>query len=237
MSIFSKISMSNLRPFCTSTSLTPRKAIKVADVQKLKESWLASLTCTPLSPIENPISGSGLDPPRPSTKWVIGVDPDIYGALAVLQYEGDSACSAQVFDSPRLKLVVGGRVRNRLDANSVVQLLRSLEAPAGTTAYLEQSNPYPKDGKQGWWSGGFGYGLWIGILVASGFSVVPVPSLTWKNEFELTGPSSTKDDSRRIASELFPSLSSSLKRKKDHGRAEALLIAAYGKGLKMKSES
>lgn len=45
---------------------------------------------------------------------------------------------------------------------------------------------------KGWWSGGFGYGLWIGILVASGFSVVPVPSLVWKNEFELSGGSSTK---------------------------------------------
>jgi hypothetical protein len=45
---------------------------------------------------------------------------------------------------------------------------------------------------KGWWSGGFGYGLWIGVLVASGFSVVPVPSLLWKNEFELSGRSSPK---------------------------------------------
>ena len=45
---------------------------------------------------------------------------------------------------------------------------------------------------KGWWSGGFGYGLWIGVLVASGFSVVPVPSTSWKKEFELTGKSSTK---------------------------------------------
>lgn len=85
----------------------------------------------------------------------------------------------------------------------------------------------------GWWSGGFGYGLWIGILVASGFSVIPVPSAVWKNEFRLSGRSSTKDDSREAASMMFPSLSSQLKRKKDHGRAEALLIAAYGKSLKM----
>ncbi|RZB66547.1 Holliday junction resolvase MOC1, chloroplastic [Glycine soja] len=36
------------------------------------------------------------------------------------------------------------------------------------------------------------------------------------------------DDSRRLASTLFPSMTSMLSRKKDHGRAEALLIAAYG---------
>lgn len=45
---------------------------------------------------------------------------------------------------------------------------------------------------KGWWSGGFGYGLWIGILVACGFSVVPVPSMLWKNEFKLSGSSLTK---------------------------------------------
>ncbi|CAL5354025.1 unnamed protein product [Camellia sinensis] len=69
----------------------------------------------------------------------------------------------------------------------------------------------------GWWGGGFGYGLWIGILVASGFSVVPVPSSVWKNELKLSGNRSSKDDSREAASTLFPSMSSLLKRKKDHG--------------------
>jgi hypothetical protein len=45
---------------------------------------------------------------------------------------------------------------------------------------------------KGWWSGGFGYGLWIGMLVASGFSVVPVPSMTWKSDLELAGGRCTK---------------------------------------------
>lgn len=75
------------------------------------------------------------------------------------------------------------------------------------------------------------------MLVASGFSVVPVPSMTWKSDLELAGGRCTKDDSRRIASTLFPSLSPLLERKKDHGRAEALLIAAYGKGMKLKNSS
>ncbi|CAM8961681.1 unnamed protein product [Rhodiola kirilowii] len=44
-----------------------------------------------------------------------------------------------------------------------------------------------------------------------------------------------KDDSRKLASTLFPSLCEQLKRKKDHGRAEALLIAAYGNGFRIKS--
>ncbi|XWS52592.1 hypothetical protein CRYUN_Cryun11dG0084200 [Craigia yunnanensis] len=212
----------------TRRSVSARNSLKLsADAAALKEGWLDSLYC--------PLPDTGEDPTRTNadSSWVIGIDPDLSGALALLKTDS-SGCSAQVFDSPHLPVRVGNRVRKRLDARSIVQLVRSLEAPIGTAAYIEQSIPFPKDGKQGWWSGGFGYGLWIGILVASGFSVVPVSSLLWKKEFELTGAGSTKDDSRRLASTLFPSLNDLLKRKKDHGRAEALLIAAYGKGLRMK---
>uniref|UniRef100_A0A5B7BC88 Holliday junction resolvase MOC1, chloroplastic n=1 Tax=Davidia involucrata TaxID=16924 RepID=A0A5B7BC88_DAVIN len=213
-----------------------RVRAKVSDAQ-LKENWLDSLTC-PFSErllrsdSETDVRHTSMG----STGWVIGIDPDLSGALALLKPD-ETGCSAQVFDSPHLKVLVGKRIRRRLDAKSIVQLLQSFDAPIGTTAYIEQSIPYPQDGKQGWWSGGFGYGLWIGILVASGFSVVPVPSFVWKNEFKLSGNRSSKDDSREFASALFPSMSSLLKRKKDHGRAEALLIAAYGKGMKMRSDS
>ena len=58
------------------------------------------------------------------------------------------------------------------------------------------------------------YGLWIGILVSSGFSVIPVPSYTWKAKFELSRSRTSKDDSRRVASTLFPSMSSLLKKKR-----------------------
>lgn len=237
-------SYSQLRAFCTSP-LSPSKPIsasgngvrvraKVSDAQ-LKDNWLASLSCPFPQTRENFDGTADSTRTNSGSSWVIGVDPDLSGALALLKGD-ESGCSAQVYDSPHLKVLVGKRVRRRLDAKSIVQLLGSFNAPLGTVAYIEQSNPYPQDGKQGWWSGGFGYGLWIGILVALGFSVVPVSSISWKNKFELTGGMSTKDDSRRVASALFPSLSSVLKRKKDHGRAEALLIAAYGKGLKIKSD-
>ncbi|CAN1145170.1 Holliday junction resolvase MOC1, chloroplastic [Linum perenne] len=209
-----------------------------AEVARLKENWLDSLTCPLPVLVEEEVLSStdtGADSSTASgSNWIVGIDPDLSGAIALLKTE-ESICSAQVFDAPSLKVMVGKRIRKRLDAKSIVQLLRSFDSPVGTIAYIEQSIPFPQDGKQGWWSGGFGYGLWIGILVASGYSVVPVPSLTWKNKFRLTGENATKDDSRKLASTLFPSLSSSLTRKKDHGRAEALLIAAYGKGMMMNS--
>ncbi|XP_020518548.1 uncharacterized protein LOC18427156 isoform X2 [Amborella trichopoda] len=217
------VSSSKLRGFCgfaksgaeapvqelgEADSCRARRTVKKTRVSEaeLRENWLSSLTC-PLEPVS--------EIPDDGYEWVMGIDPDLSGAIALLKTDG-SGCSAQVFDTPYLEVLVGKGARKRLDVRSTILLLRSFGAPLGTTAYVEQSIPFPKDGKQGWWSGGFGYGLWIGILVTSGFSVVPIPSLLWKNHFELTGGTSTKDDSRNRACELFPSLSSSLKRKKDH---------------------
>ncbi|PPD75376.1 hypothetical protein GOBAR_DD27715 [Gossypium barbadense] len=255
-------SSSKLVPFSSSSLSSSSTRVSSSNSLKLcaaplEAGWLDSLSCpSPHAAADDPTRTNA------DSTWVIGIDPDLSGALAFLKSDS-SGSFAQVFDSPHLPVQVGNRVRKRLDARSIVRLLQSLEAPIGTAAYIEQSVPFPKDGKQsvtwnrvtgmiiiadaiivlcgagmvvlhGWWSGGFGYGLWIGILVASGFSVVPVSSLSWKREFKLAGAGSTKDDSRRLASTLFPSLSDMLKRKKDHGRAEALLIATYGKGLRMK---
>lgn len=225
------ILIQTLEPPAKARKRVVRNEATISDAAALKESWLDSLSC--------PISGRGrleednAQKNNAGPNWVIGIDPDLSGALAVVKSD-DSSCSAQVFDSPHLIVPVGKRLRKRLDARSIVEMVRSLEAPLGSTAYIEQSIPFPQDGKQGWWSGGFGYGLWIGILVSSGFSVVPVPSILWKNVFGIAGGRFSKDDSRRVASLLFPSLDDQLKRKKDHGRADALLIAAYGIGMRFK---
>ncbi|CAM6048624.1 unnamed protein product [Sphagnum compactum] len=67
---------------------------------------------------------------------------------------------------------------------------------------------------------GFGYGAWVGILVASGFRVVPVQAQAWKMAAGIYGREYTKDDSWELASLLFPELSPLLKRKKDHGKID-----------------
>uniref|UniRef100_A0ACD5VHL5 Uncharacterized protein n=1 Tax=Avena sativa TaxID=4498 RepID=A0ACD5VHL5_AVESA len=180
--------------------------------------WLASLSLLP--------SEDGDATPAP-TGWALGIDPDTGGAIAVLSPDR----SSQVFDNPFVHIMVSEFRRKRLDTKSIIQMLRGLDAPPGTTAYIEKSSPFPTDGKLGWFSTGFSYGLWIASLVASGFSVVPVSSQTWKAYFGLTRSESPKDDSRQAATILFPDMALSLKLKKHHGRAEALLLAAYGKGL------
>ncbi|KAL1225926.1 Holliday junction resolvase MOC1 [Cardamine amara subsp. amara] len=232
-SLFSKLrpflshSPSSTFPFTRRRSLafSALPTTKAIDAALMKEKWLDSLSLTSLNEETTQESTE--------SSYVIGIDPDLSGALALIKTDHlGSSSSAQVYDTPHIPVLVGKRVRKRLDAKSIVQLIQSLDVPSGSRVYIEQSNPFPKDGKQGWYSGGFGYGLWIGTLVALGFSVIPVPAALWKRHFQLASGSSTKDDSRRVAAELFPSLSLQLKRKKDHGRAEALLIAAYGEALR-----
>uniref|UniRef100_A0A0E0C0H5 Uncharacterized protein n=1 Tax=Oryza meridionalis TaxID=40149 RepID=A0A0E0C0H5_9ORYZ len=203
-----------------SRSCRRRRLLADADT---RDPWLASLSLLPVDDGEAAAAAS--------TGWAIGVDPDTGGAIAVLSPDG----SSQVFDNPFVHIVVSEFIRKRLDTKSIIELLRGLDAPPGTTAYIEKSSPFPTDGKLGWWSTGFSYGLWIAALVASGFSVVPVASQTWKAYFGLTRSGSPKDDSRQAASILFPDKALSLNRKKHHGRAEALLLAAYGKGLVLPS--
>lgn len=68
------------------------------------------------------------------------------------------------------------------------------------------------------------------MLTAAGLNVVPVTAQLWKRDLGLW--QLTKDDSRELARICFPSRTSDLRRKKDHGRAEALLLAAWGHGVR-----
>ncbi|KAK6925522.1 hypothetical protein RJ641_007241 [Dillenia turbinata] len=209
-----------VRPFCciassSSSSLQEpipasksRKSVvstrvRVSDAQ-LRENWLTSLSCPPFDSHDNPIPNA--DSHR---NWVIGVDPDVSGAVALLTFD-HSTCSPQVFDSPHLQVLVGKRVRRRLDAKSIVQLLRNFNAPTGMVEWRFRHNRIHRN-------------------------KACSSTKAQKKLLEIVG--NKKDDSRKLAASLFPSMSSLLKRKKDHGRAEALLIAAYGKGLMTKSDS
>jgi hypothetical protein len=53
-----------------------------------------------------------------------------------------------------------------------------------------------------------------------GFRVVPIRAQAWKMAAGIYGQEYTKDDSRELASLLFPELSPLLKRKKDHGKID-----------------
>ena len=84
----------------------------------------------------------------------------------------------------------------------------------------------PKQGS----SSGFKYGRAVGAIEAAiALSSIPVeivePSV-WKRFWHLQGKD--KEGGRQQALQQFPAAHAALARKKDHGRAEAALIALYG---------
>ena len=79
-------------------------------------------------------------------------------------------------------------------------------------------------------SAGFKYGRAVGAIEAAitlcGIPVTIVEPSMWKRFWRL--PGKDKESSRQQALQLFPAAHAELARKKDHGRAEASLIALYG---------
>ena len=79
-------------------------------------------------------------------------------------------------------------------------------------------------------AGAFNFGVAFGDIRTTvrccGIEPVFVVPQVWKKHYGIRG--SNKEDSRHLALELFPDMAPLLARKKDEGRAEAMLIARYG---------
>lgn len=175
-----------------------------------------------------------------------GIDPGISGAICVMHNDR----YVDVIDAPTITLgkAVKGKARKRqLDCKSMADWIvdqRGVfsESVAKRTsweeyinnsiikAYIEVVHSMPGQGVTSTFNFGLSYGMIQGVFIASGVEVVPVTSQAWKKHFNLIG--SQKDDARILAMEMFPE--APLSRKKDIGRADALLIGAYGSHLTTK---
>uniref|UniRef100_A0A061R3F1 Uncharacterized protein n=1 Tax=Tetraselmis sp. GSL018 TaxID=582737 RepID=A0A061R3F1_9CHLO len=135
----------------------------------------------------------------------------------------------QLHDTPCLKVKIGKTMRRRPDLDAIVDLaaqLRQWAASEDVMVFIEQPRPQPINGSISCYSSGLLFGTWCGVMRASGFRVLPVEPTVWKRDLELCH--ADKERSRALALELFPRMADMLRRKKDHGRAEAMLLAAWG---------
>jgi hypothetical protein len=71
---------------------------------------------------------------------------------------------------------------------------------------------------------GLGFGIWLGVLAALALPYTRVRPAIWKRAL---GLGKDKEQARLRAMQLFPQ--ADLRRKRDHGRAEALLLAWWGR--------
>jgi crossover junction endodeoxyribonuclease RuvC len=148
---------------------------------------------------------------------VLGIDPGLSGALACLGPDG-----LTIHDMPTLK----AGTKREIDE---VELARLIDAvgPIGLAA-LEQVGVRPGEGAVGAFSFGRGYGLLRGILRAHFVPVVDVTPAKWLRAIGIkTGAG--KDASRALAKEHFQRDAGLFARVKDDGRADAALIALWGR--------
>jgi Holliday junction resolvasome RuvABC endonuclease subunit len=90
-------------------------------------------------------------------------------------------------------------------------------------AIIEQVSAMPKQGVASSFRFGVGVGLLRGVVIACGVPITQVAPSKWKKEL---GLDSDGEKSRALALRHWPNCIS-LKRVKDHGRAEALLLARW----------
>ncbi len=150
----------------------------------------------------------------------IGIDPGLSGAIAVLTDD-----SLQIHDMPVMTVDRNGKAKRQVSANELAELL-TLYAGKDCHVYVERVSAMAGQGVTSVFSFGRSFGMIEGILAALKMPVTFVAPATWTRAI---GRSPGKDASRARAMELFPNYEYFFKRVKDDGRADAALIAHWGR--------
>jgi len=144
------------------------------------------------------------------TGYFLAIDPGAISGAYALFY---NAVPVQVGDLP----VVGGQ----LDGAELGRLVGGMEPFA---VVVERVHSMPKQGVASTFKFGMAVGIIHGVILANEVPLHLVTPGTWKRHFRLTG--TDKDAARALAIRLYPKLGG-LSRKKDQGRADALLMGLY----------
>jgi hypothetical protein len=169
----------------------------------------------------------------------IGIDPGKTGAMGVICGEVVAA-----FDIPIFKAKSGKKRKSEFDLLAIRSMFRrsylcndltycAVEKPPpgfgfkgptkrskkGTDYRPGQGTPYSQ------FQLGCSYAMWPLFLVSKGFRVTEVAPHAWKRVMRV--PGKDKEVGRHAALKMFPDAEVFLSRKKDHNRAESLLLADY----------
>jgi len=149
---------------------------------------------------------------------IIGIDPGINGAIAVINKN-----NIYLYDIDGSLIDAINTLKEYADADGVV---------------IEKVASMPKQGVSSTFNFGCTYGHLRGACIALGIPIIAEPTpVVWKRKIFGAGifgkdRSGQKTAARDKARELYPSISGELKRVKDSDRAEALLLAEFGRRSK-----
>jgi crossover junction endodeoxyribonuclease RuvC len=151
-------------------------------------------------------------------EYLLAVDPGKHGAIAIFAIA--TGAPVDVLDFP---LTPANEIAYGTLADMVVPYRGKAIAVIETTYSF-------KMGRNSAMHFGEVLGAWRGVLAASDIDLAQsLDPATWKKAL---GLSPDKEQSLVMARQLYPAQADSLKRKKDHDRAEALLIGHYFLGAR-----
>lgn len=157
-----------------------------------------------------------------TNRLTLGCDPGQTGAIAILA-DGEVA---GFIDMPTMLRKAGGREVNALSLAAQLRGVLQTHRGAYVVAILESVHAMPRQGSSSGFRFGESFGIVKGVLAALGIGYVLVPPQMWKRHLRLTG--CDKDAARTLVIQRFPQAAPSMTRKKDIGRADALLLAHWG---------
>ena len=151
---------------------------------------------------------------------IIGIDPGLSGAIAVLE---DKKVLG-IYEMP--VMAEGKKNKRQLNSAQLVNIIKSNIIKSDEIAVVvEQVNAMPGQGVTSMFNFGQTFGAIKGVCAALELPIFFVRPSKWKKYFDLIN--SSKDSSRTKAIEMYPSLSSQLTKKKDVNKSDAILIARF----------
>ena len=151
---------------------------------------------------------------------IIGIDPGISGAIAILQ----NSKVLGIFDMPVMS--EGKKNKRQINSAQLVNIIKeNLKNDDEVVVVVEQVNAMPGQGVTSMFNFGQTFGAIKGVCAALNLPIFFIRPSKWKKHFELIN--SSKDSSRTKAIEMYPYLSNELSKKKDVNKSDAILIARF----------
>ena len=165
----------------------------------------------------------------------VGIDPGLSGAIGLLH--PDDATLSTCVDIPVTQATLSSstkakkKTQTKYDPAGICNLFSMLQPFAGRVrVFVEEITTMPMNGSKAIYAAGLSQGIWQVYLYSQGFSVQYLRPVAWKKAIWGTAyKHKEKDDGRLKAIQIFTG--APLHRKKDHNRAEAMLIAEAGRLL------
>lgn len=153
----------------------------------------------------------------------VGIDVGVSGALACINKE------REVLSVADMPIELKKNKRKRVDGLGLNAWLGGVVeeyAPCKIVCVVEQVGAMPRDGAASAFTFGESLGVIRGVLACHLFRTEFVTPVKWKRAFNMLG--TDKGYSCTVAKQQLPACYEHVKFKKDHGKADALLMALYG---------